>query len=752
MGKTADTVENRQKTIFHKLHEKYGIRNYDNTDVWAGNMHLEVDGSVIEGDTARIFYRPGGNGGAPEIRVVAELYIRDVTDAGALEDGQVEARLWTDADRHGIVDLRGMHFPDPGFFVPMRLRKNPDGGPAVRGNNAVFISDPVKITETGVFSYTVMFSADGKPAEHPAKNWIAINDMAHNRDGVVVVIPPRIARCPSVMEVCARKYGASLDAEGRFVSGKLNNITEDIENIPVDIIYLLPVFLPGTGDILTGEDVRKGELGSIYAVRDFYRLDPAICSNPRDVDIKQLVSKNLLTSYDVQDLLDGRQQSQLGRVSNFLNFRDNDEIVDFLGEETATQLVGRAELRRLTHTAHVHGKAVIFDLVLMQTSRDCDLINAHREWYELDEYGAPKKHSIAWLDYSDVALFRLKFNKALQNYLSSIAPYWIQVCGLDGVRIDASQTVDKAFLKQIKNRINEVKPDAVVLGETLCPIHEAVGVPTDMIYSLLVDHHVNIEHAGPYYDLFETYHHTFPGNTVAMAYFENHDSARATARWHERFTALLEAAGQARSLWLEPAEKLGCDPALLMASLKSIQCSAINMISGSATSVNFSYAIENGTDFAEMTRTDFENKTVIDFSLRARSPGSELHECYKTLHGLKKNLDIITSGKVYYLRDNNAANNGDRIYALVRHDSRRRLVFLANLDPAEPRKARFRFDFLSLGRKARYRLEPLVDTYEGMGIGGLDAPDALSGRYLSEGLAELELMPLQAVVLELVQE
>ena len=38
------------------------------------------------------------------------------------------------------------------------------------------------------------------------------------------------------------------------------------------------------------------------------------------------------------------------------------------------------------------------------------------------------------------------------------------------------------FWKRIKNRIQACKPEALVLGETLCPLHEAVDVPVDMVY------------------------------------------------------------------------------------------------------------------------------------------------------------------------------------------------------------------------------------------------------------------------------
>ena len=50
------------------------------------------------------------------------------------------------------------------------------------------------------------------------------------------------------------------------------------------------------------------------------------------------------------------------------------------------------------------------------------------------------------------------------------------------MRIDASQTIDRPFLKKLKkNRIQATEPQALVLGETLCPQAEAVDIPVDMV-------------------------------------------------------------------------------------------------------------------------------------------------------------------------------------------------------------------------------------------------------------------------------
>ncbi len=134
-----------------------------------------------------------------------------------------------------------------------------------------------------------------------------------------------------------------------------------LEQLPTDVVYLLPFFLSGFTDKDTGQDVRKGSLGSVYAVADFYQIDPGLVTSPEQVDLAA---------------------SRWGR-------------------ERLLQLVGLAELRQLCQRAHELGKRVILDLVLIQTSRASKLIAQHPEWYALDDEGRPKIHQIAWLVYSE---------------------------------------------------------------------------------------------------------------------------------------------------------------------------------------------------------------------------------------------------------------------------------------------------------------------------------------------------------------
>ena len=695
-----------RQQIRRKLHETYQVRAFDNQDVWAGNLAVELDGVSCDAIMARAAIGPERK--CVAMRVTAELYLRDV-DPAVVRPADIDAHLWTDVNDRGFVDERGVHHDALGRHLPMHLVTDAQGRAVPVANNLVFQSDVIRLDESGVFNYTVEFSADLKPEADPSKDWISINDISLNRDGVIVVSPEHVRSCPSITEVCVRKVGARFDG-GSFTSGTFRDVTRALAEISTDVVYLLPFFEPGCEDSLTGEDVRKGSLGSVYAVRDFFRIDPQLVTPLTQVDILDLVAQGLVKDYDLRDLLDGRQQVRLKRMSDFNDFNSIDELTDWIGTEALTQIVGRAELRALTRRAHELGKRVIFDLVLMQTSRDCPLIGQHPEWYVLDEAGHPLIHQIAWLVYSDVALMDLPFNKPLQSYLSGVAPFWIRTCDLDGVRIDASQTVDRPFQKQIKNRINAVKEDALVLGETLCPLHEAVDVPADMIYALLVDYHRHADRAIHLTEFLEETFGCFARGTVAIAYFENHDSPRATPIWRRRFADLLAASAPLRQRW--QASMPGADAALVMALLRNIQASAINATAGSASHVNLAWAVEWGTTWGEEAQTDFTNPTLLSPELAAERPRSSLHLAYRALHDLEGDLAQIRAGDIYFHRNEfEGGDPDDRVLAYTRHSDSSVTLAVHNLDPECRRRITCRLDVLPGSGRVRPKPQRIFDSY-----------------------------------------
>lgn len=726
-----------RQQLWHKLHNTYAVRTFDNTDVWAGNLSVVLDGITFDTTMARAFLKSDEK---VEARVCAELYVANMNlKASCFSD--IDVRLWTDVNDRGFVDECGLYRKASGHYVFMHLVVDDKGIPVLSGNNLVFESDELSISQTGVFHYTVEFSADDKVFDDPSKAWVSVNDIAHNRDGVIVISPERIRQRPSITEVCVRKVGAKVDADGQFVSGRFVDVTACLEDMVTDVVYLLPFFEPGFDDVHTGEDVRKGRLGSVYAVKDFFKIDPTLVSSLEDVDILNLVSEGLLFDLDLHELLDERRLIRLQKVDDFNNFRTYKELVDWAGEDALIQLIGRAELRALTARAHELGKSVIFDLVLMQTSRDCALIEEHPEWYVLDEKGHPRIHQIAWLVYSDVALLDLPFNKPLQNYLSSVAPFWMRTCNLDGVRIDASQTVDRPFLKQIKNRINMVKPDAIVLGETLCDLYDAVDIPVDMIYALLVDFHRDAEQAHPYIDFLERTFSTFAPRTVAMAYFENHDSLRATKIWRERYQGLLAEHESTKKEWCARISK---SPERVMSLLRNLQCSLIDATVGSAQSVNMAYAVEWGSEWGEEERTDFEHPTLLNPELAAADPNQKLVRAYETLRQDVVPLDVLRDGHIYFYRNDDLGDVEDRVLAYMRYTSESGVLVLHNLDTISSHKVVCPIHSLPDRALEHVELAPAFDTYP-----FFELQSKTKIALVDDGLA-VYLQPLQSMMIRVV--
>ena len=139
------------------------------------------------------------------------------------------------------------------------------------------------------------------PGFTASSEWISLSASAKKRDGVIVVSPQWLREAPTIAEVCVRKVGAEV-TQDRFRSGTFAELTARLQDIPADVVYLLPLFLPGVMYMQTGEDVRKGSLGNVYAVRDFFQIDSELISPLGSVDLAMLVAEELVHSGEVEYL------------------------------------------------------------------------------------------------------------------------------------------------------------------------------------------------------------------------------------------------------------------------------------------------------------------------------------------------------------------------------------------------------------------------------------------------------------------
>ena len=191
---TVTAVFGLRAAFYEQLHCRYQRREFDNWQVWGGNLTIEIDGRVCKPPLARAYIEPGKTAAIAQVR--CELFVAAV-DPREVQPGDVDARLWTDVD--GTND-----------YVEMRVLVDEEGAPILAGNNLVFASAAFALERTGTFNYAVEFSADSY-AEAGRKEWISLNDLAENRDGVVVVSPEWVRKRPTISEVCVRKVGAEVE-------------------------------------------------------------------------------------------------------------------------------------------------------------------------------------------------------------------------------------------------------------------------------------------------------------------------------------------------------------------------------------------------------------------------------------------------------------------------------------------------------------------------------------------------------------
>jgi len=174
-----------------------------------------------------------------------------------------------------------------------------------------------------------------------------------------------------------------------------------------DWLFLNPIHYPGFS-------------GSLYAVKDFYRLNPLFipegCSDPM------------------------------------------------------------AELGRTLAVFHDQGLKVMMDLVINHTAKDSELCAAHPSWFRRDAKGAVVSPSAidpadarqvtVWGDLAEVDNAGSADRQGLWAYWTSLVQYSLDL-GFDGFRCDAAYKVPTRLWEQLIGVARKRRPDALFAAETL---------------------------------------------------------------------------------------------------------------------------------------------------------------------------------------------------------------------------------------------------------------------------------------------
>ncbi len=149
--------------------------------------------------------------------------------------------------------------------------------------------------------------------------------------------------------------------------------------------------------------------------------------------------------------------------------------------KTVDPMLGtEADFTALCEAAHRHGIKVILDGVYSHTGDNSLYFNRkgafdslgawqskaspYYNWYTFTDY--PNKYH-SWWDFDTLPTVNKLHPDFIQYIITdedSVVAHWLRA-GADGFRLDVADELPDEFLRLLKKRIREVKPDALLLGE-----------------------------------------------------------------------------------------------------------------------------------------------------------------------------------------------------------------------------------------------------------------------------------------------
>lgn len=144
------------------------------------------------------------------------------------------------------------------------------------------------------------------------------------------------------------------------------------------------------------------------------------------------------------------------------------------------------ELRRTVAAMHGQGLRVMMDLVVNHTSKDSPLIKDHPSWFRKDSDGyvvspsaidpADSRKVTVWGDLAEVDNANSSDRQELWAYWTALVQFYLDV-GFDGFRCDAAYKVPSRLWQLLINAGRKRKKDVLFVAETLgCRLAEVRGL------------------------------------------------------------------------------------------------------------------------------------------------------------------------------------------------------------------------------------------------------------------------------------
>ena len=212
-------------------------------------------------------------------------------------------------------------------------------------------------------------------------------------------------------------------------------------------------------------------------------------------------------------------------------------------------------IRGFAEAARAHGIGVMMDLVVNHTARDAGLTHEHPAWYRRDAAGeieAPSANDPAdpsnvtvWTDLAEIDYAERPERGAIVAYYAGVVRHYARL-GIRGFRCDAAYKVPAEVWSALIGAAREIDPRALFAAETL-------GAPLEAVLALRPAGFDYLFNSAKWWDfrapwLLEQYER-FRRIAPSIAFPESHDTPRVAAELAGRSDARIEAEYKFRYLF-----------------------------------------------------------------------------------------------------------------------------------------------------------------------------------------------------------
>ncbi|NQX62140.1 alpha-amylase family glycosyl hydrolase [Paenibacillus qinlingensis] len=295
----------------------------------------------------------------------------------------------------------------------------------------------------------------------------------------------------------------------------------------------------------------------------------------------------------------------------------------------------KEELSDFIRVAHENGIRVILDWVLNRTSVDHIMTRSHPEFFTRTEqnelfYDVPNRSYFAGLQFD---------NRDMRSYVIEAMKHWITGFDFDGIRLDDSDITPYDFLTEIKQELQVVKDDLILISQSYDEFHhlESCDLTYDgklrMLIRDWIDRKISQEEFMAIYNSFK---YSFPQHALRMSWLEEKEQSRIAAYL---------------------GEKLAGPAATILLTLEGVPC------------------LMMGQEFNEPTLATWAS-LFDEYELNWQQFNRQMFEHYAFLIQLRTSNPAFWKGKLTFIR-----NSGDMVVSYARQYERDTYLVVVNLSP-----------------------------------------------------------------------